>query len=284
MTREDILRKLKENGVEAVAKESVKNSVIFRGIIIPTGRDVSPIIYTDEIIEKAERTGMLLEEVVEEILDIYERNKDVSFGVDKILERDWMMEHVVVGFQKDSIENIVKKDSGFMGIEMYLYLCGDRKAKETFTVKVTEALLQYAGVTEAEAWDAALQHTCEDTEIESMWEVMERITGASLWEQEDQLHMYIISNKSHMHGASAILNRKKLESLARVYGVDQLIVLPSSIHEMLVMPYNEEMDMRYMNQLVKEVNAEEVIPEERLTDQAYLISFFKEKCVVGCME
>lgn len=43
------------------------------------------------------------------------------------------------------------------------------------------------------------------------------------------------------------------------------------------MPYNEEMDMRYMNQLVKEVNAEEVIPEERLTDQAYLISFLKRK-------
>lgn len=284
MTREDILRKLKENGVEAVEKESVKNGVIFRGIIIPTGRDVSPIIYTDEIIEKAERIGTSLEEVVEEILDIYERNKDVSFGVDKILERDWMMEHLVVGFQKNSIENIVKKDSGFRGIEMYLYICGNREAKETFTVKVTGTLLEYAGVTESEAWDAALQHTCEDTDVESMWEVMERITGASLWEQEDQLNMYIISNKSHMHGASSVLNRKKLESLARVYGVDQLIVLPSSIHEMLVMPYNEEMDMRYMNQLVKEVNAEEVIPEERLTDQAYLISFFKEKCVVGCME
>lgn len=197
MTREDILRKLNENGVEAVAKESVKNGVIFRGIIIPTGRDVSPIIYTDAIVEKAERTGMSLEEVVEEVLDTFEKNKDVSFGIDKILEPDWMLEHVVVGLQKDSIENIVKKDSGFMGIEMYLYLCGDRKAKETFTVKVTEALLQYVGVTEAEAWDAALQHTCEDTEIESMWEVMERITGASLWEQEDQLHMYVISNKSH---------------------------------------------------------------------------------------
>lgn len=113
---------------------------------------------------------------------------------------------------------------------------------------------------------------------------MERITGASLWEQEDQLHMYIISNKSHMHGASSVLNRKKLESLARVYGVDQLIVLPSSIHEMLVMPYSDEMDLKYMNKLVREVNAEEVLPEERLTDQAYLISFVKENCVVGCME
>lgn len=284
MTREDILRKLKENGVEAVPKESLKNGVIFRGIVIPTGQDVSPIIYTDAIVEKAERTGMSLEEVVEEVLDIYERNKDVSFGIDKILEHDWVLEHVVVGFQKDSIETIVKKDSGFMGIEMYLYLCSNRKAKETFTVKVTEELLQYAGVTEAEAWDAALQHTCEDTDVESMWEVMERITGASLWEQEDQLHMYIISNKSHMHGASSVLNRKKLESLARVYGVDQLIVLPSSIHEMLVMPYSDEMDLKYMNQLVREVNAEEVLLEERLTDQAYLISFVKENCVVGCME
>lgn len=284
MTREDILRKLNENDVEAVAKESVKNGVIFRGIIIPTGRDVSPIIYTDEIIEKAERTGMLLEEVVEEILDIYERNKDVSFGVDKILERDWILEHVVVGFQKDSIENIIKKESGFLGIEMYLYLCGDREAKETFTVKVTETLLEHAGVEESEAWDAAVQHTCEDTAVESMWEVMERITGASLWEQEDQLHMYVFSNKTHMHGASSVLNRKKLESLARVYGVDQLIVLPSSIHEMLVMPYCDEMDLKYMNQLVREVNAEEVLPEERLTDQAYLISFVKENCVVGCME
>lgn len=284
MTREDILNKLNENGINAVAKENVKNGVIFRGIIIPTGQDISPIIYTDEILEKAERTGMSLEEVVEEVLDTFEKNKDVSFGIDKILEPAWMLEHLVVGFQKESEENLIKKDSGFMGIEMYLYICGNRKAKETFTVKVTEELLQYAGVTEKEAWDAALQHTCEDTEVESMWELMGRITGEDMWVKEDQLHIYIISNKSHMHGASSILNRKKLESLARIYGVDQLIVLPSSIHEMLVMPYSDEMDMRYMNQLVKEVNAEEVNAEERLTNQAYLISFVKETCVVGCME
>ena len=49
------------------------------------------------------------------------------------------------------------------------------------------------------------------------------------------------------------------------------VVLPSSIHEMLILPYDDSIDMDVMSEMVREINATQVSPEERLTDQAYLI-------------
>ena len=48
-------------------------------------------------------------------------------------------------------------------------------------------------------------------------------------------------------------------------------MLPSSIHEMLILPYNESINMDDLSFMVADVNATQVEPEERLTDRAYLI-------------
>ena len=60
-------------------------------------------------------------------------------------------------------------------------------------------------------------------------------------------------------------------AFGKKHGVNKLIVLPSSIHEMLVMPYEGNGDLDAISDMVAEINQEHVEPEERLTDQAYLI-------------
>ena len=54
--------------------------------------------------------------------------------------------------------------------------------------------------------------------------------------------------------------------------MNKILVLPSSIHEMLISPYQDWMDIDEMKAIVTEINAVEVAPEERLTDQAYIIN------------
>lgn len=46
-------------------------------------------------------------------------------------------------------------------------------------------------------------------------------------------------------------------------------ILPSSIHEVLIVPDNGQMGLRDLEDMVKEVNATQVAPEDKLTDSVY---------------
>ena len=56
------------------------------------------------------------------------------------------------------------------------------------------------------------------------------------------------------------------------HNTDKIVVLPSYIHEMLLIPYTEDMDIDTFSEMVEEVNNAEVEPIERLTDRAYIIT------------
>ena len=45
--------------------------------------------------------------------------------------------------------------------------------------------------------------------------------------------------------------------------------MPSSIHEVILIPDTLDMDIRYMKAMVKEVNGTEVAPDEVLSDNVY---------------
>lgn len=94
----------------------------------------------------------------------------------------------------------------------------------------------------------------------------------SYFEEMEDMPIYILTNKSKIKGASAILNRKVLKELADKYCTDKIIAMPSSIHEFLVIPYKEQYDIDKLSEMVKEVNLIEVNPIEQLADKAYLIT------------
>lgn len=84
------------------------------------------------------------------------------------------------------------------------------------------------------------------------------------------------------HGPNVILNKeKRFGAIAIIFAHDRLmeiyptgyVVLPSSIHEVIVMPYDEN---EALSNMVNEISAEEISPEDVLGYKAYL---FKGKGV-----
>ena len=73
-------------------------------------------------------------------------------------------------------------------------------------------------------------------------------------------------------GAAAIMNRKALKAFTQKYRTNMLFVLPSSIHEMMIAPYDSSLNLNELSAMVKEINETQVAPEERLTDRAYIIT------------
>lgn len=88
---------------------------------------------------------------------------------------------------------------------------------------------------------------------------------------EDEPHMYVLSNHYHLHGASVILYDGLLQQIAERLEKD-FIVLPSSIHEVLVIPADHMEDAAPYLTMVKEVNETQLADDEILSDHVYYFS------------
>ena len=91
ITREMIISELTNRGYNAVAQDNTKNGVILEGIVIRTeGSVVAPVIYTEELISRAEKEGKSLDDVVSRVIDTYEAHKDTIFDISQLTDRDFV--------------------------------------------------------------------------------------------------------------------------------------------------------------------------------------------------
>ena len=80
--------------------------------------------------------------------------------------------------------------------------------------------------------------------------------------------MYILTNRDGRYGVAGILDKKLLRGLADREGMN-LYLLPSSVHEFILLLDDGQQDAEALGQMVAEINQIQVLPEERLEDHAY---------------
>lgn len=271
ITREMIIEELKNKGYNAIAQSSIKNGVEFEGICIRTESPISPIIYTEDIIRHAEEDGKSLDNVVSNIIDIYEKNKTIDININNFFDKDFVLNHLYIGLQRVSTEELVKRYCTELdGIESYLYIRGE---EGSYSVKLTTQLLEKAGLTEVEAWEKAEANTYAETTLVSMVKVLCEMMQMEYHEEmEEKTPFFVLSNKGRFNGASAILDKKTLADFGERYHTDKIFAIPSSIHEFLISPYTEELNLDDLSSMVNTVNFSEVEPKEQLGSRAYIIT------------
>jgi hypothetical protein len=85
------------------------------------------------------------------------------------------------------------------------------------------------------------------------------------------MKLYVLTNESATNGATAICNDKKMREIAEMLDSD-LIVLPSSIHEVIIMPKDDSLDIDSLIQMVQDINGSEVAADEILSNNVYVYS------------
>ena len=86
--------------------------------------------------------------------------------------------------------------------------------------------------------------------------------------QGEQCPMWVVSNESRVDGAVAIASQETLKAAHEKLGED-FYVLPSSRHEILLVPQSVVSDVEDLKKMVKEVNATEVSKIDKLSDNVY---------------
>ena len=196
-------------------------------------------------------------------------------------DRAFVMSHIRVGLRKKAVDQVLRQPKKFDGIEAYLFVRFELEGDTWNYVKLNDGALEIIDVTEEEAWKQAYANVCSEVRIRPLFEHLQELAierGMDIEEEEveDVKGLYIVTNEQGWYGASSVLAGEQMDRFADEQGHKRWIVIPSSVHEVLLYPFMDEGDMELMSLIVREVNSENVAPEERLSDRAYVARFGKE--------
>lgn len=79
--------------------------------------------------------------------------------------------------------------------------------------------------------------------------------------------MFVLTNELKLNGAAAILDTDLMLEIFEKIG--EFYILPSSIHEVLIVPMSSNIHVNELKAMVKEANDTQVSPEDRLSYSIY---------------
>lgn len=271
--------------VFTVVEVPKNNGVIRTGICgKKEGESVSPVIYLDGYCEEV-RQGGEKESVMRRIAEEIRAGREIGDPVKGI---DWkeyssaapLLRLMAVNTKANrevlsSLPHIRMADlSGIACLEIPVSeTCG--------RVKVTNALLESWGVGKQEVFDTALKNMEEKaglelTELETM--LQETLSGCSAGENllngseaipENELKgLYLLSNQERTQGAAALFSPLVRRRIGERFP-DGVYILPSSVHEVLLVPKRIPVSPAELGRMVREINREQVAKEEVLSDHIY---------------
>lgn len=266
--KETLIKAIQEKGYNIKCDTIVKNGDVELQAIhfLETNSQLSPTIYIDQILQMDS-----VDEACEAVINIYKCRPPFSVDLKHITDKDFILNTVRIGIQKVSNQAGIKRSTEYDGIEQYLYY-----GEDEYSIRLSNEILKSAGITNKnKLWDIASKNTFKHTTIKSMLELMREMIGDDFDEPfgGPDLDMWVITNDKSVKGASAILDKEFLSGFARKHGWDKIAILPSSIHECIIIPVTEEISIDYLDDMVREVNATQVEPTDRLIDHAIIVNF-----------
>lgn len=139
------------------------------------------------------------------------------------------------------------------------------------TILMTNEDVKSYNITEEQLYADASENSVRirPIKISTMSGVMDQIAPEfeyQITEEDEQIFVASVPNK--IHGASVIAYPDFMEIASqKLHG--SFYILPSSIHEVLLVKDNNSLSAEDLSEMVKEVNLTQVIPSERLSDSVY---------------
>lgn len=247
-------------------------------VIMEKGKDIAPTIYLDSFYELY-TNGENIKNIIRQIEVIYEQNKNnVTFDVNILKHFDTIKDKIVykvVNYRSNEklLEQVPHKRILDLAVVFYCLL--DNEYGRSATALIYNNNLKNWNVTIDDVYKAALKNTPDllHSKISSMAALFEKC-GVNVDGEEVDLKdyvpsdMYMLTNESKLNGAACILYENVLYDFAQKLGAD-LYILPSSVHEVILLPKLSMFEKDELVNMVKEVNTEGVAADEVLSDHVY---------------
>lgn len=281
---EEVERRVKEKikGNETMTvyiHTAVKNNGKERkGITVSEkGIHISPTIYLEEYFQQFQE-GKPIEKIVEKILQLYEEVKCSHPCEESLLQNyeelkgKFAYKLIHRGKNEKLLNDIPYVP--WMDLAIVVFVLLEVSPYGTATVLVRKEHLEIWGLTEAQLFDEAKKNTpiLLPYQFCPMRKLLREICPYAVDEgEEEEESLYVLSNKLRSFGAASMLYDGILEKVGQKLG-ENYYILPSSIHEVIVVPESKSPVKQDLEEMVREINETQVEEEEVLSDRVYYFS------------
>ena len=214
--------------------------------------------------------GKTMPEIVDKIVSLYQNAVTTeNFRAEDYLDFEKVKEHLACKLiNRKKNEKLLREVpyQDFLNLAVVAYYKVEDEIIGKATILVRKSHCKSWGVEEEEVIRCARENTQKILPVKFLG------IGTMLetygYHQEATIPMYILTNEENYFGASAMIFDSVLEKIGKALK-DDFWILPSSIHECIIIPAGCAMPPDEMTDLVKEVNQKEVSVEEYLSDQIY---------------
>lgn len=285
MFKEEVLEKvssLVEDAKIVKINEIVKNNdLILDGLVIyDKGQTCSaPTIYLNPLFDEYSN-GTNIEVIIDKIMSIYNNAEVPEFAnkAKQFEDYDFVRNHLyfkVVNYDmnKKMLENVPHFRTLDLAITFACLL--DKDNSGTASIPINNGHLKYWGIDINQLYEDALKNATEmlPPKIYSLFETVEKKYNNSELDlnniQLDDMDLLILTNETKVNGAGTMLYPNLLETIANQLDSD-LIIIPSSIHEVLILRKTGDLKLEDLDFLVNMVNHEEVATTEVLSNHVYV--------------
>lgn len=281
MLRDALQEEMGEEVCVTLQQIRKNNGVVCQGMSIRRKTErMAPIIHLDPFFD-AYSSGMEFYKIVREIRRQYLLGEVTDISLEAFSDFHKIKEQIyykLINYEKNQelLERI--PHYAFLDLAIAFYYRLEDTSLSGATVLIHNNNLEHWNITREELYQAASSNTPEKLPytFRGMGEMIQQLLteeadGAGISREEElppKEQMFILTNRDKYYGASCLLYPHLLEHIGRVLKAS-FYILPSSIHECILIPDSGEYTPEELSDMVREVNTTHVEATEVLSDHVY---------------
>lgn len=248
--------------------------------ILAEQSNISPTIYLNYYYEQYLH-GKSFSAICDDILCAYHKNTpkgkiDISFFTD--FEK--VKEHLIfklVNYERNRTLLKEVPHVRYLDLAIVFHCLLETPDSGYATILIHHQHLAFWNISQQELFELAMKNTPRllHYHIQNIADILTNLFNEEnpdlLDENSGPLPMYVLSNSSKLNGSGCILYENLLANIAAQFKSD-FYIIPSSVHEVLLIPSKHAASPLELSSMVREVNSTQLSKEEILSDHVYYYS------------
>lgn len=293
IVRQEVEKRTGANYKVRISDVRKNNGVILSGLTVTQDdSNISPTIYLNDYYNEYENGRATLTNVVNDVLDTYNRNK-VNRSIDMrcLLNYECVRKNVIYKLvntekNKELLEDVPHVE--FLDLSIVFQYLIVNESFGTATILIHNAHMKLWDISLEELYRAARDNTqrIQKYEIKDMKEVICELMQSEnpegfdceqyMTELSDSVPMYVLSNQNRVEGAACMIYPELIKDFATAVD-SSFYIIPSSVHEVLLLPVDNVDESEEIKNMIREVNDSQVRLEEILSYSLYFYDKEEEK-------
>lgn len=277
------VKRLTESDTQITIQHMQKNNcVILDALCICKKNDeTAPLIYLDEFYRR-HRQGVPISHLAKLLLSQYrDIPKIPPAAMESFHDFSKAQNHIycrIVNYDLNAGQLDPIPHKRFLDLAITCYFQVDSETLKDATITITENHCSLWGISPNRLHQIAWNNTINQLpfQLQSMEETLEEILAeeASLTSEDlspisfNPVPMYILTNSKRCLGAICMMYPGILAKAAESFQSD-LYILPSSIHECILIPESKAFPKEELEDMVEHINATQLEPQEILSNHVY---------------